>query len=208
MLCRCFRASQFKLSEPIFCPPLSPPHTPKLTSIPPPPSPMHHFTPAEKHSILLHVRSRRSGQSVDDIAALHGVDGGRRTINNWLNRWNGTAASLQHKQGAGRPRLLSRGQVDRLIRAPIRNKNRSHTAIHYPQLLPSVQQKTGKQIALRTLQNYGARDAHVKLKHTKKRTASESEYTHTSHTELEVVLHEYELIQCLFVCVVFLLSVC
>lgn len=140
---------------------------------------MKQFTPQEKHSILLHVRTCRADQSLDDIARLHGVKGGRRTLNNWLQKWDGSAASLEHKHGAGRPRALNKRQVYDLIHMPIRNKNRSHSAISYPQLLPSVQQKSGKQIALRTLQNYGERDVGATMKHTKKRTAQESEYTYT-----------------------------
>jgi transposase len=140
---------------------------------------MKQFTPQQKHSILLHVRTRREDQSLDDIARLHGVAGGRATLHNWLQRWDGSAASLEHKKGAGRPRALTTRQVYDFIHMPIRNKNRAHTAINYPQLLPSVQQKAGTQIALRTLRRYGKRDAGVKMKHTKKRTVSESECTHT-----------------------------
>lgn len=140
---------------------------------------MKQFTPQQKHSILLHLQSRHADQTPDDIAHLHDVSGGRRTLNRWKEMWDGSAASLEHKQGAGRPRALSNRQVYELIHMPIRNKNRSHSAINYPQLLPSVQHKSGKQIALRTLQNYGKRDVGARMKHTKKRTAQESEYTYT-----------------------------
>jgi len=136
---------------------------------------MKQFSPEQKHSILLHLQSRRADQSPDDIARLHGVSGGRRTLNNWRQKWDGSAASLEHKQGAGRPRLLTFTQVKQLIHTPIVKKNRAHTAINYPQLLPSVQQKSGTQIALRTLRRYGKRDAGIKMKHTKRETVNESE---------------------------------
>jgi transposase len=141
---------------------------------------MTYFTSQQKHNILIHLQSRRSDQSPDDIAALHDVAGGRRTLNNWKRRWNGSAASLERKTGSGRHRLLSTTQVNNLIRTPIKNKNRSHTAVNYPQLLPSIQQKTGKGISLRSLQRYGKRDVGIRMQHTKKRTAAESESTHTT----------------------------
>jgi hypothetical protein len=98
---------------------------------------MNQFTPEQKHEILTHLRSRSSTQSVDSIAALHGVKGGRRTLNLWLSRWDGTPQSLQHDKGAGRPHILSRAQVSRHVRAPILAANRAHRAIHYSSLLSS-----------------------------------------------------------------------
>jgi hypothetical protein len=47
--------------------------------------------------------------------------------------------------------------------------------VHYPALLQSVRTNTGKQIALRTLQDYGRKELGVKQRRGKKRTADESE---------------------------------
>jgi transposase len=68
---------------------------------------MKQHTVEQKHEILLHLENRREGQSPDDIAALHGVAGGRQTLHNWRRQWDGTPHSLEHKRGAGRPRALS-----------------------------------------------------------------------------------------------------
>jgi transposase-like protein len=68
---------------------------------------MKQHTAEQKHEILLHLENRREGQSPDDIAALHGVAGGRQTLHNWRRQWDGTPHSLEHKRGAGRPRALS-----------------------------------------------------------------------------------------------------
>lgn len=140
---------------------------------------MTHFTPTQKHDILIHLQTRRDDQTTDDIAYLHGVKGGRRTLNKWKERWNGTAESLETRMIPGRPRLLSRAHVNNLIRTPIRNKNRSHTPISYTQLLPSVRQKSGINISLRTLQNYGARDLHTRQVHTLKTTEEQCKLIHT-----------------------------
>ena len=137
---------------------------------------MKQFTAQQKkHSILLHLQSRRDDQTPDHIARLHGVSGGRRTLNKWREKWDGSAASLERTAVSGRPRLLTSTQVKQLIHTPIVKKNRAHTAISYTQLLPSILQKTHSQITLRTVQRYGKRDAGIKMKHTKKGTVNESE---------------------------------
>jgi hypothetical protein len=98
-------------------------------------------------------------------------------VRHWHDRWDGTPISLKRKAGTGKAPLLSRAEVSRHVRAPILAANRAHRAISYPDLLPEVQRKTGKQIALRTLRDYGKEALGVKSKHTKKRTADESEHT-------------------------------
>jgi hypothetical protein len=75
---------------------------------------------------------------------------------------------------AGR-RALSRAEVSRHVRAPILAANHKHSAVSYAQLLPEVQRKTGKALSVRTLRRYGKEELGARAKHTKKRTADESE---------------------------------
>jgi hypothetical protein len=63
---------------------------------------------------------------------------------------------------------------------PILAANRAHKAISYPQLLTQLQQKTGKQLALRTLQQYGKEELGARAKSTKRRTRDERECTATA----------------------------
>jgi transposase-like protein len=128
-------------------------------------------TPQQKHSILVHCRSRRAGKSEVDVAAQHGVTVTRETISRWRRRWNGTSQSLQHKSGAGRPRTLTPSEVSRHVRAPILAANRAHKAVSYTMLLPSVQQKTRKKIALRTLRDFGEQQLGVNSMASRKRTS-------------------------------------
>ena len=79
---------------------------------------------------------------------------------------------------------MSKSEVSRHIRAPILAANRSHRAIHYPQVHQSFEQRTGKRISLRTLQRYGKVELGIKQKHTKKRTADESKCIHTEYSEV------------------------
>lgn len=148
---------------------------------------MPHFTPLHKHTILTHVKHRGKGETLASIASLHGVKGGARTLQNWLRRWKGTPASLQRRAGSGRPTLLTPAQVTRHVRSRIQSANRSARAVHYPSLLPLVQQATGKQLSLRTLQNYGKQQLRVRQKRTKKQTANECKSVNRQEGEGEEV---------------------
>lgn len=134
------------------------------------------FTPQFKHHILQQYQPYSRNRGYQSLARLYGVTSGGSTIRKWMERWNGTITSLQHKKGAGRPRLLSSTQVNNSIRTPIKNKRRVHLDVHYTQLLPVVRQKSGTQVSLRTLQYYGQRDVKAMEKHTIKRTSVECQF--------------------------------
>jgi hypothetical protein len=144
---------------------------------------MPHLSADVKHTILLEYQPRSPTHSFVALAQRHGIAGGEWMVRNWHSRWDGTSQSLEERPRTGRPRILSRAQISRHIRAPILAANRAHRAIHYTTLLPTVRQKTGGTISLRTLQRYGKQELHVKDKHSKKRTAQESECTHTYESE-------------------------
>ena len=144
---------------------------------------MPQLTPNEKHNILTIYSSDKHKHTFESLAHQYNIKGGRQVIQNWYKQWNGTPQSLGRKKGSGRPTILTSQQVNDYIRTPIRNKNRSSKPIHYPQLHSSIQQKTGKQISLRTVQNYGKEKLGVKQKRTKKRTAQESkQISYTQYT--------------------------
>jgi transposase len=128
-----------------------------------------------KHAILLEYSPYSAAHSFAALAARHTVAGGAEVVRRWHQRWNGTPQSLEHKKGAGRPRALSRRQVQQHVRTPILRANRARKAVHYSKLLPVVRQKTGKEIALRTLQDYGKKELGARQRRGKKRTAEESE---------------------------------
>lgn len=135
---------------------------------------MSAFTPESKHRILLQYRPYTRDGSFEALARRYSVEGGKTTVRYWYSKWNGSAASLQRKAVKGRPRKLTKAQVNRHIKPKILAANRRAQAIHYPSLLPSVQAATGTSLSLRSLQRYGQQDLGVMKKHTKKRTAAES----------------------------------
>lgn len=55
---------------------------------------MQKLTPEQKHSILTHYTSRRDGETLDQIFALHGVKASRQSFFVWMKQWDGTPASL------------------------------------------------------------------------------------------------------------------
>jgi transposase len=136
---------------------------------------MPHFSADTKHAILLEYQPHSATHGFPALAARHDVKGGTRTVQRWHSRWDGTPSSLQHSEGAGRPRALSRAQVSRHVRAPILAANRAHRAVHYTTLLPRVQAATGAAVSIQTLRRYGKEELGAKQQHTKKRTADESE---------------------------------
>jgi transposase len=134
---------------------------------------MKQFTPEQKHEILLEYSPRTPTHNFAALAHRHAVAGGGRTIQNWFARWNRTPASLQHAKGAGRPRSLTAEEVQRHIITPIRRKNREHQPVHYSELQPAVEQRTGKKVASRTIRRYGKEEGGGRKTHGKKRTAEE-----------------------------------
>ena len=138
---------------------------------------MPHLNAEAKHAILLEYTPRSPAHSFVALAQRHSIAGGAKVLQRWHAQWDGTATSLKEGKSSGRPRLLSRAQVSRHVRAPILAANRAHRAIHYSELLPKVRQKTGVEVSLRSLQRYGKEELGARNKHSKKRTADESECT-------------------------------
>jgi transposase len=135
------------------------------------------LTPAEyKQFILTKYRRNSRGFGFAALAQQYGIAGGGRTIQRWYEQWNGTAASLQHKYGAGRPPLLNEEEVIQHITTPIQKKNRQSHPVHYTNLLRPLQEQTGKKISLRTIQRYGKKNARIKSKRTIKKTEWECKF--------------------------------
>lgn len=134
---------------------------------------MKQLSAEAKHHILLEYTPHSSHGTFAALALRHEITGGKKVVRDWYERWDGTAASLLHRKGAGRPYILSKQLIARHIATPIRAANRSHRAIHYTQLMHSVSTKANKQLSLRTLQRYGKLILHAKNKHTTKRTEQE-----------------------------------
>jgi hypothetical protein len=149
-----------------------------------------HLSADTKHHILLEYAPCDTTRSFATLARRHAVQGGADVVRHWHDRWDGTPQSLERRSGSGKARTLTAAEVSRHIRAPILAANRAHRAISYTELLPQVQRKTGKELSLRTLQQYGKETLGVKHRHTRKRTAEESECIHTCERRAASPVHE------------------
>ena len=109
-------------------------------------------------------------------------------LQRWHERWNGTPQSLKEESRSGRPRRLSRGEVQCDVAGPILRANRSHTSVHYSAVVTEVREKTGAEISLRTVQRYGKEELGVRQRRGKKRTAEERQYTDASEGRCRIMM--------------------
>jgi transposase len=135
---------------------------------------MKRLTPEHKNSILLEYRRYSRDHSFAALAARHNIKGGWKVIQRWYRQWKKTPSSLAEKPHPRRPRTLTRQQVKQYVAPLIRAKNRSAESVHYPDIKPTVEEKTGKSMTLRTVQNYGKHDLGAARTRGVKRTAHES----------------------------------
>jgi hypothetical protein len=141
---------------------------------------MKHLSHQHKHSILLEYQPYSRHHSFAALAARHGIAGGEQVIRKWHQAWKGTAASLEEKHRSGRPRILSRQQVQRYVAPPIRAANRRSQRVRYSDIHPSVEEKSGKSMSLQTLRRYGQKELGAHQIRGKKRTMDESKCKETT----------------------------
>jgi uncharacterized protein (UPF0248 family) len=137
---------------------------------------MSKYTPEYKHSILLQYRPHTPGSGFDSLATANNIAGGGSTIQRWYKHWNKKVKSLHHKAGAGRKTILTKQEINKYILTPIKKANKKLKAIHYTDLIHNVQESTGKEISLRTIQKVGKEILMIKDKKTIPMTEIESNY--------------------------------
>ena len=125
-----------------------------------------HLYPELKQVIITQYSTRQPTPSFRSLSREFNLSIPSSTLSDWKQQWDGTIQSLKHKKGGGRHRILKKTEVTRYIRQPIQRKNRSHTPIHYPDLLPRVVQNSGRDLSIQTLRRYGNKDAEIKNKST------------------------------------------
>ncbi|CAF3491093.1 unnamed protein product [Rotaria sp. Silwood2] len=98
--------------------------------------------------------------------------GGHKTVKRWFDRYDGTVASLQQKYRSGRPPILNKQQVNKLITKVVRSHNRLSSTIDYIKITNSIRQETNINVSLRTIRRCG-QNSGIKYKKTIKRTYTE-----------------------------------
>jgi transposase len=106
-------------------------------------------------------------------------------VKRWFDRYDGTVASLQQKHRSGRPPILNKQQVNKLITKVVRSHNRLSSTIDYIKIANFIGQETNINISFRTIRRYG-QNSGIRYKKTIKRTYTESEYKASSHRLLVI----------------------
>jgi transposase len=134
---------------------------------------MSHLNSETKHHILLEYIPHSYDHSFNALAIRHNIKGGKRTLINWYKRWKHESASLNRKKGSGKKAILSRREAYQYIQRPVKFANQHYTAIHYPNIIYKLKEKTGKQISERSVRRYGKNLYGIKKKRSIKRTIDE-----------------------------------
>jgi len=108
-----------------------------------------------KRSVVEDYIENHSGPSFRSTARKFRIKGGHKTVKRWFDAYDGTLSSLDAEIRSGRPRILTPHEVNLTITTPIRRKNRSFQAVKYSDLVPFVEEVTGKTPSLSTIKRYG-----------------------------------------------------
>jgi transposase len=131
---------------------------------------MSQLSAETKHHILVEYIPHSSTHNLAVLAERHGVS--LRTMKYWYSRWKDdkSIASLERQPVSDRHTILDEEEKEEHILTPIVEHSQQHSPIHYPDLLPSLIDSTGKKPSLRTIQRYGKEELGITNKHTITRT--------------------------------------
>jgi hypothetical protein len=116
---------------------------------------MNRYPTSFKHNILTQYQANSRGNGFKALAKKYGITGGGATIKYWYDHWDGSVESLESKPSTGRPTILNSREIHQYIGTPIKRKNRNADPVHYTELIDTIQEKTGKEVSLRTVRRYG-----------------------------------------------------
>jgi len=127
-----------------------------------------------KQRVVEYYYTHRPRPSLAAVARTFHIKGGSKTVCSWIHR----RAELETRPRQGRPTALSRVEIGRYVKKPIRENNRKHEPNFYSNILSDIHTKIHKNISIRTLQRYGKQRSGIKKKKALRRTADECNYTH------------------------------
>src|SRR4051794_18423202 len=114
-----------------------------------------HYDASFKQRVLLEYRPGRRGPGPKALAKRFKVKD-EKSIREWLAVWDGSVESLGRKEGSGRKRKLTHEEEETHIKKFVVERNREGKAVGYKDVVAEVQEQTGKDISLRTIQCIGA----------------------------------------------------
>ena len=92
------------------------------------------------------------GHGFEALAKKYNIEGGRgkKLISSWYSKWDGTESSVKKQSGGDRRSILTQKEKKQHIRGFVDKSKKE--AVQYSEVKDNVEKKTGKTIALRTVQ--------------------------------------------------------
>jgi len=114
-----------------------------------------YYDPLFKQRVVEYYLKNQPNVSFRFVANLFQIMGEHKTVKRRFDRYDGTVASLQQKYRSGRPPILNKQQVNKLITKVVRSHNRLSSTIDYIKITNSIRRETNINVSLRTIQRYG-----------------------------------------------------
>lgn len=137
------------------------------------------YTPQQIQSILEEYEPRVRGKGIRALAKKHKVQGGHNLIKYWLSKWDGTVESLETVSGGDRRSILTNREKNKYVDRYITRRSKKD-AVQYPEVKVHIENKTGKNISLPTVQRIG------------------HELGHTSKSQARTGVRRYIFVVCFF----------
>jgi transposase len=146
-----------------------------------------YYDPLFKQLVVEYYLQDQPNVSFQFVGKIFQINGGHVTLKQWFDRYDGTIVSLQQRYRSGRPRILSKRQVNQLVTKIVYSHNRLSRPINYKKITNSIRQKTNTNVSIRTVRRYG-KNSGIKQRKTIKRTYGESEYKNAQSLPLSILL--------------------
>jgi transposase len=132
------------------------------------------YTPHFIHNVLLQYKKGARGHGFEALANKFNILGGKKLVEYWYKKWDGTLSSLEKHSGGDRRSILTQREEKLFIHDFIEKRSKSE-AVNYPEVKVNVEKKTGKQMALRTVRTHG-KDLKISCKKRKRVVKSQGKF--------------------------------
>jgi transposase len=129
------------------------------------------YSPDEKQKILQQYQPRVRGKGFKALARNYKIKGGHKVLRKWYKKWDGTKNSLEKQSGGDRRSILTQKEKQKHIKQFV-DKQAQFDAVNYSEVKVNIENKTGKEISLRTVQEKG-KELGISSKRTKRTLESQ-----------------------------------
>jgi hypothetical protein len=105
--------------------------------------------------VLMEFVSQSPQPSKRLFARKKQLPSGACSLCRWLSAWDGTEESLEPKRRGHRTALLTKEEKQTLVGGFVRQRNVRKRAVKYSAVRNHVEEVTGKNISIQTIQRYG-----------------------------------------------------